>query len=88
MNERSTQKTEYCCEAMTRWSQPCDQHKDDPMECPDRLIHHTAKTNMPGIRIFDGGNSFAAITFCPWCGKQIFDHSGLGGFHIRSVTHD
>lgn len=88
MNKTTAQTTGYCCEEMAHWSQPCVKHKDNPMECPDRLIHHTTKAQMPGIRIFDGGNSFAVITFCPWCGKQIFDHSGLGGFRVRSVTHE
>jgi hypothetical protein len=79
---------EYCCEAMARWSQPCEQHKDDPMACPDRLIHHTANVNMPGIRIFDGGSSFVVIAFCPWCGKQVFDNSGLEGHRGREGVSD
>src|SRR3954470_12469567 len=35
------QTTGYCCADMARWSKPCAEHADDPMDCPDRLIHHT-----------------------------------------------
>ena len=53
------------------------------MDCPDRLIHHTAVADVPGIRIFDGGSSFVVICFCPWCGKQVFDNSGLEGYRVK-----
>lgn len=62
-----TESTQTCCEAMKRWSQPCEQHRDDPMECPDRLIHRSSNGKLVGIRIHDGGSSFAVIASCPWC---------------------
>lgn len=85
-NRTETTENKFCCAVMERWSQPCEQHRDDPMDCPDRLIHHTATANMPGIRLFDGGSSFVVITFCPWCGKQVFDNSGLGGNRMIEVS--
>jgi len=57
----------YCCETMARWSQPCD-----------GVIHHTAIADVPGIRLSDGDSSCVVISFCPWCGKQVFGN-GLGG---------
>ena len=64
-------ETTYCCVQMARWSQP------------DGLIHHTAVVHMPGIRIFDGGSAFVVISFCPWCGTQVFDNSGLEGHRVK-----
>lgn len=61
----------FCCKNMERWSHP-----------PDRLIHHTANANVPGIRI--DGNASVVISFCPWCGKQVFDNSGLEGNRVEA----
>jgi len=48
----------------------CDEHPDR-FECPDALIHHSAKSGRYGIIIHDGGSSTVAIRFCPWCGKRL-----------------
>jgi hypothetical protein len=64
----------YCCDTMARWSQPS----------PDRLINHTPIVHMPGIRIDD--RTSVVIVFCPWCGKQVFDNSGLGGHRVTEVS--
>jgi hypothetical protein len=66
MTDRA-ETAKYCCEEMARWSQPSK-----------GLIHHTAIANVPGIRLLEG-SSCVVISFCPWCGKQVFDNSGLGG---------
>jgi hypothetical protein len=41
---------------------------------------------MPGIRLFDSKGAFVVIVYCPWCGKQIFDNTGLGGMRVRHVS--
>ncbi len=66
--------SEYCCETMTQWSQPCKTHEDDPLDCPDYLIHRTKNGKLTGIRIFDGGSSFVVMAFCPWCGEKLLGH--------------
>ena len=48
----------------------CEIHKY-PFDCPDRVIYYTPKTNKYGLIIHDGGSSFIAIKYCPWCGNQI-----------------
>lgn len=78
---------QFCCAAMARWSQPCAQHTDDPIECPDRIIHQTRKAKLTGIRIFDGGSSFVAIAFCPWCSTAL-PASDLAGQRMIEVSMD
>ncbi|MDX6741710.1 hypothetical protein R9X44_18110 [Actinocorallia sp. A-T 12471] len=48
----------------------CDQH-DDPFDCPDQLIWHSAKRRRWGLIIHDGGASMIKIKFCPWCGAKL-----------------
>lgn len=60
-----------CCEMMrSQLDWKCDQHTD-PAECPDALIVHVGKTKKTlGLLIHDGGSSFIAINYCPWCGTE------------------
>jgi hypothetical protein len=46
----------------------CGQH-DDPWDCPDVTIVKT--DGGYGVPVRDGGSSFIAISYCPWCGKKI-----------------
>lgn len=48
----------------------CEIHKD-PFDCPDRIFYYSSKTNKYGLIIHDGGSSFIAIKYCPWCGNRI-----------------
>lgn len=32
-------------------------------------IHYIERFREYGIRILDGGSSFQAVRYCPWCGK-------------------
>lgn len=59
-----------CCEMMryqVDWK--CDRHTD-PAECPDALIGYFGKSKTLGLLIHDGGSSFIAINYCPWCGTR------------------
>jgi hypothetical protein len=59
-----------CCEMMRDqldWT--CDQHSD-PAECPDALIGYFGKSKTLGLFVHDGGASFIAIHYCPWCGAR------------------
>lgn len=57
-----------CCDMMrTHLAHQCQQHGDG--DCPDRIIQRT-DTGI-GIPIHDGGSSFIAIRFCPWCGSAV-----------------
>ncbi|MCW8831515.1 MAG: hypothetical protein OQK32_08370 [Gammaproteobacteria bacterium] len=61
----------HCCEVMqTQVTHKCEQHPD-PFECPDSLIYYSDKFDEYGIIIHDGGSSFSAIAYCPWCGKRL-----------------
>ena len=57
-----------CCEMMrSQMDWKCDQHTD-PAECPDALIGRFGKNKKTlGLLIHDGGSSFIAISYCPWC---------------------
>jgi hypothetical protein len=48
----------------------CDQHPD-LRDCPDALIAYLSKFNEYGIRIHNGGSSWAVISYCPWCCIQL-----------------
>jgi len=61
-----------CCPAMQgEINRLCDQHLDR-FDCPDAVIHKSAEFGY-GIIIHDGGSSWRAIAFCPWCGARIGD---------------
>ena len=58
-----------CCEAMKgQIERECPVHPNK-IECPDFVVIKT-KSGF-GIPIRDGGRSFLAINFCPWCGTRI-----------------
>jgi hypothetical protein len=59
-----------CCDSMAghlAWS--CDMH-DDPYDCPDAVVVRDAKGRY-GVPVHDGGRSYIAIGFCPWCGQAL-----------------
>ena len=59
----------HCCERMAAaLAQSCDQHPD-PYDCPDNLI--TQVRGGYGLIVHDGGRSFVAISYCPWCGGKL-----------------
>lgn len=61
----------YCCTQMLASSTlVCDRHQDCPEDCPDVLVWHSEQHG-PGLPIRDGGSSFLAIWFCPWCGADL-----------------
>ena len=48
----------------------CSEHSN-LKDCPDSLIYKSENKELYGIRIHDGGSSFVAIEYCPWCGSQL-----------------
>ncbi|SCF13553.1 hypothetical protein GA0070607_5965 [Micromonospora coriariae] len=63
----------FCCEMMRdKVETECDQHPN-PFECPDNLIYHQPEPSDEryGLIIHDGGSSYIAIRYCPWCGSAL-----------------
>jgi hypothetical protein len=61
----------HCCDHMQREVQrQCEQHPDR-FDCPDCLVHYSAKFREYGLIIHDGGDSSSTIVFCPWCGAKL-----------------
>jgi hypothetical protein len=66
-----TENLEYCCDEMRYFATyRCNQHLN-PFECPDNLIRRDAISGEYGLIVHDGGSSYIAIAFCPWCGKSL-----------------
>lgn len=63
----------FCCGMMRdNIETECDQHPD-PFDCPDSLIHYDPEPSDEryGLIIHDGGSSYIAIRYCPWCGASL-----------------
>ena len=60
-----------CCDDM-RWQLEfrCADHAD-LSDCPDSLVVLLENPTRFGIRVHDGGSSFTAIRYCPWCGANL-----------------
>jgi hypothetical protein len=64
-----TDEVHYCCTNLKRnVEHQCEQHAD-PADCPDALVGQFEAEY--GIRVHDGGTSYVAIRFCPWCGTDL-----------------
>lgn len=62
--------TGHCCPMMRDQSTlDCEQHHDHPIDCPDVLVLHGPQG--PGLPIRDGGSSWVAIRYCPWCATDL-----------------
>jgi hypothetical protein len=48
----------------------CHAHANE-FECPDSLVHYLPRFDEYGLIIHDGGESFQAISYCPWCGSKL-----------------
>jgi hypothetical protein len=48
----------------------CEQHPN-PFDCADSLIYYSPRYDEYGIIIHDGGSSYMAIDYCPWCGSRL-----------------
>jgi hypothetical protein len=69
--ERMKDQVPMCCEALAaqlNWS--CDRH-ERPEDCPDCLVRFDQRRAVFGLPIHDGGTSFVAIRYCPWCGVEL-----------------
>lgn len=63
--------SQFCCEMMQRnVTYRCDEHPS-PFDCPDNVIFHSEAREGYGIIVHDGGASYIAISFCPWCGSNL-----------------
>jgi hypothetical protein len=64
---------EPCCDDMRRQLEfRCADHPD-LSDCPDSLVVMLESSVKFGIRVHDGGSSFAANRYCPWCGASLSD---------------
>lgn len=62
----------HCCEQMNeRLSLRCLEHNS--FSCPDNLIYYDEVFDEYGLIVFDGGESYILINYCPWCGKKLPD---------------
>jgi uncharacterized protein DUF6980 len=62
---------QHCCDSMNYWATfVCDQHPN-PFECPDSLVIFDEAKRAYGLIVHDGGSSYIAIQFCPWCGSKL-----------------
>jgi hypothetical protein len=48
----------------------CDQHPDR-FDCADNLIYRDTDGSSYGLIVHDGGSSYIAISYCPWCGASL-----------------
>jgi hypothetical protein len=65
-----TDPSEICCDEMraqVNWA--CADHAA-ASDCPDALVGRFGAARTYGLYIHDGGSSFVAIRFCPWCGAK------------------
>jgi len=64
--------SDACCKRMAYdLNRQCSRHANR-FECPDALIYRKADGSY-GLIVHDGGRSFIAIAFCPWCGSKLPD---------------
>ena len=62
---------EHCCDMMKEQVEyTCEQHPDR-FDCPDCLVHYSARRQGYGLIIHDGGRSMIQIQYCPWCGSEL-----------------
>jgi hypothetical protein len=47
----------------------CSLHPD-PQDCADAVVIRYGARDY-GLPIHDGGSSYIAIRFCPWCGSRL-----------------
>lgn len=67
----ATMNHEPCCDDMRRQLEfRCADHAD-LSDCPDSLVVFHENPATFGIRVHDGGSSFAEIRYCPWCGANL-----------------
>ena len=79
MLDWSSMNNGECCESMSfHLKQKCDHHSD-PFDCVDVAICYSEKNGEYGIIVHDGGESYLAINYCPWCGANLGDRSTTSG---------
>ena len=66
-----SEEKRHCCDEMTRQvNHRCDTHPD-PFDCPDSLVHYSARLDEYGLIVHDGGSSSVRVEYCPWCGAKL-----------------
>lgn len=59
----------FCCDILKQYLEfKCPDHAD-PHDCTEYIVARFGE--QVGIPIRDGGSSFSAILFCPWCGSKL-----------------
>lgn len=61
----------HCCDQMQGQVDFQCRHHAERWDCPDVLVHYSAKFGEYGLIIHDGGTSSIAIYHCPWCGTAL-----------------
>ena len=64
-------KMPHCCSWMKEAVENVCAEHPNRFDCPDALIHYSARFDEYGIIVHDGGPSFVTIKFCPWCGTKL-----------------
>ena len=68
--------TGACCDSMLKHlSWKCADHAS-LTDCPDALVGRFGKNEDYGLFIHDGGSSYVAIAYCPWCGTRLRTERG------------
>ena len=62
-------ESEFCCDFMKGNLNYPDE--ETAFSDPDYLMYYSEKFDEYGLIIHDGGGSFVAINYCPWCGKKL-----------------
>lgn len=69
-------REQECCDMMrSQLAWRCEQHAS-ARDCPDALVGRFGTSRQFGIYVHDGGSSYVAIGFCPWCGAQLAPRNG------------
>ncbi|TYB69978.1 hypothetical protein FXF51_05200 [Nonomuraea sp. PA05] len=66
----------HCCADMAgHLEHRCETHAD-PFDCPNAVVVYVAESRSYVLPVHDGGSSFIAIRYCPWCGVRLPSPSG------------
>lgn len=65
--------TKFCCEDIEKYVEyECTTHKNI-FDCYDHLFIYNKIYDEYGVIIHDGGSSYIAINYCPFCGAKLPD---------------
>lgn len=75
---------EWCCDLMAdQMTSTCEHHGENRWECPDFVVLFHPDSGVYMLPIRDGGSSGIIITYCPWCGSQLWDPPTDTAFDLK-----